>query len=1187
MNKSSLKIFAVEGRKILKEKIERQLRTLGIYEKEIKFGNLQGEKVEIYGVQHRRKAYDALIKKYNEIGYSEFVEECAYTWFNRLTALAYMEINGYINEHIIFSTTSKSDPDILDNYMDADFFENFSDEIKNIVHTLKDENEREKMYPILIEGKCDELSNIMPFMFTKSGDYTELLFPEGLLMDDSLLFKLRNELEESKNKEGLVPVELIGWLYQFYNSEKKDEVFEGLKKNKKITKENIPAATQLFTPKWIVQYMVENSLGKLAIESLGVSEGLKSSWKYYIDGEKDSNAEKLNIEDIKILDPAMGSGHMLTYSFDLLFNIYDDLGWGKKDAVLSILKNNIYGLEIDNRAGQLASFAIMMKGREKLTRLFRVLERIDNEEKFTLNTFTIVESNIISEQTRDLIKDNSLSSLEILIDNFKDGKEYGSILKLESLSINLLKDEIEKLKETQKASGQGNLFSANATNWDFDFDVQKLEKLIEQQKIMESKFDVVVSNPPYMGSKGFSDKLKKYVEKNYKDSKADLFAVFIEKCSEFTKENRFTGMITMQSWMFLSSFEKLRKNLIDFFEFNSLNHLGTRAFEEIGGEVVQTVSWITKKRVSKIKGTYIRLVNYNNAYWKEKEFFNKENYFQANQKDFEKIPGSPIAYWVSNKIREIFQKEDSLKKIACPKAGITSGDNELFMKSWNEVDQLNILKENKKIQYYFHNKGGEMRKWYGNKDLVLRYDESSLKEMITKKGFRHDGKENYFKEGITWSKISSSNFSARYSGVKCTFDSAGTSCFPIKNEINYILGIMNSKISINIFKILSPTLSFTPGDISKLPIISSTQEKKENINQIVQQNIDIAKDEWNSRETSWDFEKLGLINGSSLKNGYNLYCDYWRENFFKIHNNEEELNRMFIEIYGLQDEMDEKVLLIDITLLKKESNIIDNKLLFNREELIKQLLSYGIGCIMGRYSIDKPGLIMANSDDIMTIENGHIVVRGKDGELRHEIVNPRFIPVANGIVPFVKDETFENDIVVKIVEFIKSIYGEETLEENLDFIGEALGKKESETSRDVIRKYFIKDFYKDHVQRYKKRPIYWMMTSGKRDAFSSLIYLHRYEENSVGRVRADYLIPYQEKLDNLRDFFEKVSTDDITTARDRKEAEKRLKDLEGDLKELRDYANEVKHIADQKIHLDLDDGVKVNYEKLGKILKKI
>ncbi|MGL5778770.1 BREX-1 system adenine-specific DNA-methyltransferase PglX, partial [Cetobacterium sp.] len=793
------------------------------------------------------------------------------------------------------------------------------------------------------------------------------------------------------------------------------------------------------------------------------------------------------------------------------------------------------------------------------------------------------------EQTRKLIGDNSLNNLLKLISNFEDAKEYGSILKLDSLEKGSLEEELHKLEVAYKNLGQIALF---AGTWNMEEDLETLRRLITQQENMTQKYDVVITNPPYMGGKGYSDILKKYIEKNYKDSKADLFAVFMERCSEFTQQERYTAMITMHSWMFLSSFETLRKNIIDSLEINTLNHLGTRAFEEIGGEVVQTVSWVTKKRIPTLKGSYIRLVDYNNSEWKEKEFFNKENYFTTNQKDFEKIPGSPIAYWVSERVREIFEKNTSIGKYNTVVTGMSTGKNELFLRLWQEINFNKMVKgesEIKKINLYAtewipYNKGGEARKFYGNNEYVVRWSKS-LEFHRPRNTFQNF----YLKPGLTWSFLTSSIFSMRYFDSGFLWDVAGSPLFiEEENLINYYLGYLSTKQAMHFMNLLNPTLNYQVIDIQNMPIIISQNEKiKNSINTIVKQNIQISKQEWDSRETSWDFEKLGLIEGNSLKEGYEQYCEYWKDQFFKMHSNEEELNRMFIEIYGLEDEMDEKVELTDITLLKKEANIVDGELVFNKEELMKQFLSYAVGCIMGRYSVDKPGLIIANSDDVMKVENNKIVIKSKEEEVRHEITNPRFIPDAYGIVPVLREDSFENDIVSRVIEFVKAVYGEDTLQENLNFIAEGLGKKSSEDAKDVIRKYFIKDFYKDHLQRYKKRPIYWMMNSGKKDAFSTLIYLHRYEENSIGRVRADYLLPYQEILDNQRAYYERLSSDENTTPKDKKDADKRLKELDAELKELKDYANEVKHIADQKISLDLDDGVKVNYEKFGKILSKM
>ena len=1213
MNKSSLKIFAIEARKELMEKMRTRLEILGISKNGVEKGKVVGKEVEVKGTLYPKESYDSLIRKYKQVGYEELIEESAYTWFNRLTALAFMEVNGYIEEKMIFNNGIKNEPAIIDNYYEFEFFKNLDSDLQKELHNLRDENTPnsiEKLYSILMEEKCEDLSNIMPFMFKKKGTYSDILFPTGLLMENSLLVKLREEIGAE------APIELIGWLYQYYNSEKREVVYNGSMKKSKINKEYIAPATQLFTPDWIVKYMVENSLGKLALESTGINENLKDNWKYYVDSEAEENLEKIKIEDIKILDPAMGSGHILVYTFDLLFEMYENLGWSTKESVLSILKNNIYGLEIDERAGQLASFALMMKAREKFTRLFSVLKR---EEDFKLNTLIIEESNSLSERVKNRIKANNLNNLNKIIEDFEDAKEYGSILKLETIDKELLEREFNILKESFNNNEQGTLiFNEDELDINIEEDLELIESLIVQHIALTNKYEAVITNPPYMGGKGFSPKLKTYVEKNYKDSKSDLFAVFIERCNEFTKKNCYTSMITMQSWMFLSSFENLRKNIIEKTEIKTLNHLGARAFSEIGGEVVSTVAWISQKKSPKNDGTYLRLVDYNNADLKEEEFFNKNNYFQAKQKDFEKIPGSPIAYWVSDKVREIFEKNQKLSEVTNPRKGLVTGNNEFFTKIWTEINfnkvGINILtreegiKSNKK--WFPYNKGGEFRKWYGNHEYLVNWENDGYKMRNTThpSGDRpissNYNLEYIFKPLISWSAISTRAFSSRisYNGHIC--DAAGSACYPISNILQF-LAILNSKVTFEFLKLMNPTLNFQAGNIGNIPIILQNGFLKF-IENITQQNISISKEEWDSRETSWDFEKLSLIDGKDLKTAYENYCSHWRDNFVQLHKNEEELNRLFIEIYDLQDEMDEKVSFDDITILKKEAKIIqiDNiiskefstesekylydrgvNLEFNKDELVKQFLSYAVGCIMGRYSTNKSGLIIANSDDILELSENKFIVKGTDGEIRQE-VESKFLPDEFGIIPITDEKDFSNDIVEKLKEFIKYVYGEENLKDNLNFIAEALGNKDNKAAEEIIRTYFIKDFYSDHLQRYQKRPIYWLMNSGKKNAFSCLFYMHRYEPLTVARVRADYLIPYQEMLENKRKFIERQLSDDDISAKEKKNIEKQLKELDTLLKELREYANEVKHIAEQKISLDLDDGVNVNYEKLGAILKK-
>ena len=1232
MNKTSLKLFAIEARNELMEKMRTRLDILGITKNGIEKAKVVGREVEINGSLYPKESYNSLVRKYKQIGYEELVEESAYTWFNRLTALAFMEANEYIEEKMIFNNGLKNEPGIIDNYYDFEFFKNLDADLQRELHDLRDENTAnsiEKLYSILVEEKCEELSAIMPFMFKKKGTYSDILFPTGLLLENSLLVRLREEI----GKEA--PIELIGWLYQFYNSEKKDEIFA---KKEKIAKENVPAVTQLFTPDWIVKYMVENSLGKLALESTGINENLKNNWKYYIESELDESSEKIKIEDVKILDPAMGSGHILVYAFDLLFEIYENLGWSTKDSVLSILKNNLYGLEIDERAGQLASFALMMKAREKFSRLFSVLKR---EEAFKLNTLIIEESNKLSEKIRNKVKDNNLNNLNKVIEDFEDAKEYGSILKLETINKETLEKEFNLLKESLD-NEQGTLvFNEDELDINIEEDLELIESLIAQHIALTNKYEAVITNPPYMGGKGFSTKLKAYTEKNYKDSKTDLFAVFIERCNEFTKQNCYTSMITMQSWMFLSSFESLRKNIIEKTEIKSLLQLGygvigiafgTTAFNlkkslpaENRGNYFRMFDKIAQNIKTEDCATLFRIAKSNDSFRYKFDEYSSENKisetiesnekgnlikFQTKQKDFEKIPGSPIAYWVSDKVREIFEKNQKLGEVGKSIQGMSSADNNRFLRLWNEVNYSKIgynianseeALESKK-KWFPYNKGGEFRKWYGNQEYLVNWENDGYEIKNFKKAVLRNP-NYYFKESISWSLITSTTSSFRYYPNGFIFDAAGSSYFS-KENIFVTLGYLNSIFGSFVSNILNPTVNLSNGIVEKFPNLYIQNQK--NICCLVQQNISISKEEWDSRETSWDFEKLSLVDGKDLKTAYENYCSHWRDNFAQLHKNEEELNRLFIEIYELQDEMDEKVSFDDITILKKEAKIveIDNSktkefssksekylydrgvsLEFNKDELVKQFLSYAIGCIMGRYSIDKPGLIMANSDDVLELSSNEFLVKDTNGDIRQE-VKTEFLPDEFGILPITAEKDFSNDIVERVKEFVKFVYGEESLKDNLNFIAEALGNKDNKNPEEIIRTYFIKDFYADHLQRYQKRPIYWLTNSGKKNALSCLFYIHRYEALTIARVRADYLIPYQEMLDNKRKFIERQLSDENISANDKKKVEKELKDLDILLKELREYANEVKHIAEQKIVLDLDDGVNVNYEKLEAILKK-
>ena len=1207
MDKGSLKSFAIKSKKVLLEKMKNKLAVFGITSKgikELEEKQKMGSNIEINGVLYSRKSYDSLCSRYKVLGYEQLLEESAYTWFNRLVAFAFMEINNYIDERIVFNSGDRIEPEILDNYYEFDFFQELDEESQNEINDLKEKNTAdslEKLYSILVEEKCYELSKIMPFMFEKRGSYSDILFPEGLLMKKSFLDSLRDEfrkaIEKNEDDEERVPVEIIGWLYQYYNQDKRDMIYDGSMKKEKINKEFIPPATQLFTPHWIVKYLAENSLGKLALESCGVSEEVKKSWKYYIDNEVQKNEEILKIEEIKIIDPAMGSGHMLTYCFDMLSDIYEDLGWSKKDAVLSIIRNNIYGLDIDKRAGQLASFAIFMKAREKFSRFFKVLERMEEDEKISINTLAIEESNDISESTQNLIKENGLVHLERLLADFYDAEEYGSILKLESIEIKNLYRELEELEEIYRKQGQLSLSYSSIEKTDFGKEYELIEKLIYQYKIMIDKYDIVITNPPYMGNARMNSQIKEYTDKYYPEAKSDLFSVFFIKCCEMAKINGYLGFMSPFVWMFIKSYEELRKKFINEKYIVTLTQLEYSGFEDA---TVPICTFVLQNSFKNEKGDYIKLSEFKGA--KNQPIKTLEAIenpkcswrYKADQKEFKKILGYPIAYWISNKVREIFENDRELKENFEIKSGIMTGNDEKFLKFWNEVEFKNIgfklnnhsemLKSRKK--WFPLSKGVSYRKWFGNNEHIINLFDDGKDIKNSNGNYRLRESKYYLKNSITWSRITSTKVSFRNSN-QILFSDAGPSIF-LENNMKYMLALLNMKILEKFLSIKNPTLNFQVNDIASMPIkFINNQECIEKIDMLTQQNIDIAKEEWDSRETSWDFKKLFITNGDSIEKAYDDYCQYWSDKFMQMHHNEEELNRIFIDIYELNDEMDEKVPFEDITLLKKEIKIEDGKILFNKEEITKQFLSYTVGCIMGRYSIDKEGLIIANSDEILQCNGSQVIIKDREGNIRHSIENSRFLPDEFGIIPVTGENVFENDIVSRVFEFVKALYGEKNFDENIRFICEALGQKEGESYDEILRNYFIKDFYTDHLQRYQKRPIYWFMNSGKKNGFSALIYLHRYEDMSIARVRTEYLIPYQEKMENLRNYYEKIAENPDTSSKDRKIADKKLKELYAILKELQTYANDVKHISELKISLDLDDGVKVNYEKFGKVLKKI
>lgn len=1178
MNKTAIKNFAVRARNRLIEDITQKSYELGISKNEIKDIETFEGGFKIRGLDNSKtykkyeiKQREKLISNIKEKGFEQVIEEVAYTWFNRFIALRFMEVNEYLPTGVrVLSSIEKgkTEPDIIKEVSNIDL-----DIDKELIYKLIDENNTEDLYKYLIVKQCNQLGEIMPMVFEEISDYTELLLPDNLLAEGSVVRDLVDSIEEDDYKD---QVEIIGWMYQYYISEKKDEVFADLKKNKKITKENIPAATQLFTPKWIVKYMVENSLGRLWLES-HPDEELKAQWKYYLEeAEQDPEVQKklnelknpnLNPEDIKVLDPAMGSGHILVYAFDVLYDIYLKANYSERDIPQLILEKNLYGLDIDDRAGQLAAFTLMMKARSKNRRIFR--------KRVELNVCSIQESNGIPKEAIEYLVSPKKTEIEktvhkedvvdYLIDVFKDAKEYGSILDVKKVDFDAIERRLVEIRDGETID----LFELQYK----EIILEKLSPLIKQAKIMSQKYMVVSTNPPYMGiRKGMNSNLIRFVEEKYPNSKYDLFSVFISNCIKYGEENALISMITQHAWMFLSSFEEMRTEVNSYKTIHSMIHLGARAFEEIGGEVVQTTSFIIlNNKINNYNGLYFRLIDFNNAKEKEINFLNNREKYRSTQERFENLPGNVFAYWMTNKMEKVYESAVKLSEISVPRQGMATTDNKRFLRLWYEVERnklgLNIRSIEESVQskkkWFPYNKGGEFRKWYGNNEYVVNWenDGREVKELATQKYKSYTRAitniQYFFKESITWSFISSGNFGVRYSTPGFIFDVGGSSIFPDEKSIPYLLGFLCTKLSTAYMAIYNPTLNFQVGNIANLPIIiNDDYVTKKQIEFLVMKNIEIAKNDWDSCETSWDFKKHPLLY-SSLKNNldsnkiaiaFNTWSHFTYEQFEQLKSNEEELNRNFIDIYGLQDELTPEVEDKDITIRKAD-----------RERDIKSFISFAVGCMFGRYSLDEEGLIYAGGEfDIDRYR--------------------KFLPTKDNVLVIADDDYFEDDIVNRFVEFVKVTFGEKTLEENLDYISETLSKKSNETSRQTIRRYFLKDYYTDHVKTYSKRPIYWLFDSGKQNGFKALIYMHRYDVSSIARVRTDYLHKLQKKYEAEVKRLDILLESDLS-ARDKAAAMKKKDNINKQILECLTYDQVIAHVANQKIDIDLDDGVAVNYDK--------
>ena len=1191
MDKNAIKKYAVWARRELIERVSQRALRFGITAD----GNADpnADSVEGYllsAVEKKQRA--ALIKKVEEHGYEQVLEEAAYTWFNRFAALRFMEVNGYLPSHVRVFTNEEGEfkPQILAEAIHLELDGLNMDK----VYELKDANNTEELYRYLLIVQCNALSSILPGMFQRIEDYTELLLPENLLREGSVLQQMIELIPEEDWQE---QVQIIGWLYQYYNTEPKDKVFADLKKNIKVTKEKIPAATQLFTPDWIVRYMVENSLGRLWLEG-HPNDTLKSTWKYYLDeAEQEEEVQKqldeirkgyasMKPEEIKVIDPCMGSGHILCYLFDVLVQIYEDYGHTAREAVEGILTNNLYGLDIDDRAAQLAYFAVMMKARQYDRRFF--------SRGIQPHVMAIQETNDLERfedvtgypSTTDARK--PLGMLERLMDMFEDAKDYGSLLKVPQGDYAKAAEFIEEGLHSDLADDLFNLA------WLQEM-AEIVPKLVEQANILSQKYDVVVTNPPYMGSSNMSAGLSKFVKKEYPDSKSDLFACFIERCGNVVKANGYVAMITQHAWMFLSSFEAFRKNFLKK-DILNMAHLGARAFDDIGGEVVQTTSMVTVNgHVDGYKGIYARLVEPVTQDGKEEMFLRCESRFVAQQENFAKIPGSPVAYWVSEAAFLAYEHGKSFSEYIVAKHGLTTGNVNFCLRYWEEVNFQSIGFGCTSEQDFWsqshvwapHHKGGTFRKWYGNNDYIIGYNEFFNKKMDEFPGHRHDNPQFYFREGITWTDLTSGDLGVRYSPSGYIFDVSGPTAFIKKGNIHVIIGFMNSKITTYFMSIVNSTLHFLVGHMKQVPVYDFSKVSRE-IQSLVERNICISRTDWNSFETSWDFERHPLISltrrgggeaagmfmteNERIENAYFRWTEDCNARFNQLKSNEEELNRIFIDIYGLGDELTPEVADKDVTVARiydtKEEipdSMKGNNYVLTKEDVIKSFISYAVGCMFGRYSLDVEGLVYAG---------------GEWDDSKYKTV----LPDTDAIIPICDDEYFDDDIVGRFVQFVEVVYGKDTLEENLQFIADALGSRG--TSREVIRNYFVSGFYADHVKTYKKRPIYWLFDSGKKNGFKCLIYMHRYQPDTLARIRTDYIHEQQSRYRTVIESLEQR----IAAAGSSSEKVKLTKLLnarQAQAKEIREYEEKVHHLADQMIKIDLDDGVKHNYAIFKDVLAKI
>ena len=1137
MNKTAIKNFAIWARNKLIADIQYRAGLMGITAVGIKaplpqstatmefydIGTAEPYAITGNAISQRKRLVEVICKKEKDSDYATaykyILEEVAYTWFNRLIAIRFMEVNDYLPAHIrvLSSESGKIEPDLVTTPFNAEL--SFTSDEKEAVLRLKTENKLDELFRLLFIKQCNVLNEILPALFEKTNDYTELLLNLSVVDREGVVYHLIHDIEEDDfNIEKGGQVEIIGWLYQYYISERHDQIININKGTVKT--EDVPAATQLFTTDWVVRCMVDNSLGKYWIER-NPQSSLRGKLKYLAvpkSGAVPHIDEKVEPQSLTFFDPCMGSGHILIYAFEVLMDIYEECGYSARDAASEIVRHNLFGLDIDPRAYQLAYFSIMMKARQ-YDRRFLTKE---------------IEPQIYYPKSK------------------QDLVQFGSLVQVIALE--------EKPQEPKDLT----LFNMNykdvLNDWNF-------------RRLLAQKYVVVCTNPPYLNK--YNPQLKDYVSENYKDYSGDLFSVFIYRNLLLCRQDGYCGFMTPFVWMFIKTYEKLREFIIRNKSITTLVQMEYSAFEEA---TVPICSFVLQNRKANEPGLYFRLSNFKGGMEVQRQkvleaITNPDcgYFYEAQQSNFSKIPGSPVAYWVGEKIFNVFEDYTCLESYAVPRQGLITGDNERFLRMWYEVSQANTAFErNTAMKWIPINKGGEFRRWYGNQEYVVNWSNEGYEIINFKdeKGKLRSRPQNItynFRESVSWSLVTSGGFSARYYPDTFMFNVAGISYFPQKH-LKYILGLLNTPIVSNITQILNPTINMNAGDIAKVPIIIS-DEKEPTIRILVETVKNSSKHDWDSYETSWDFKKHPLLRPvSRLADDYTAWKDECEQRFLQLKANEEELNRIFIDIYGLQDELTPDVAEKDVTVHRifdtkdevPESMQGSSYVRTKRDEIVS-LLSYAVGCMFGRYSLDVDGLAYAG------------------GEWDAEKYKT-FQPDRDGILAITDEEYLQDDIVSRLCDWLKVAYGADTLEENLDFIADALGGK-GDSSREIIRNYFLKDFFKDHCKTYQKRPIYWLFDSGKQDGFKALIYLHRYTPDTIGNLRVDYLHKmqrvYESEIGRMQDMI-----DHSTNAREVAASTKRKEKLQKQLKECRDYDEMIAHLALSRIELDLDDGVKVNYEKI-------